>query len=337
MLRGGLLQMKGIQGLVQRGPGKVEFVKNLEELFNFKPEKGQLLVNVRYAPMNPSDFYFFKNVYYDKKPFPCIPGFEGVGVVADAGDDAHKHLVGKPCVFITLSPDFGSYATHTITSVKNTVILDVLPNQEHFEFLINPITALGLLEEAQKHGAKAFVQNGASTSVGKLVLFFNQRRYKLDSVNIVRNMKHREELMKLGAGVVLDSSSSDFWPQIEKVIQSYQTTAAFDCQCGKSGGQLFNLLPHHSIQWVYGILDLKPMEGIDGSQLIFTSKQIRGFHLVHNFLKFKDLGLFHQEINDVAKHFQQAPGVKVFDVEHFQDAFKYFPSKKEKLLFRLSV
>lgn len=328
--------MKNISGLILRGPGKLEFSKNLEELFKFTPEKGQLLVQVKYAPMNPSDFFFTKNYYYDKKPFPCIPGFEGLGVVADAGDDDLKHLVGKPCAFLAFGQGAGSYASHTLTSVKHTVILDSMPNPDTFEFLVNPITALGLLEEAHKIKAKSFIQTGASTSVGKLVLYFNSKLNKLDSINIVRDIKHRQELQALGGSVVLDSNDKDFDAMLDKTISGHQPTAVFDCVAGKFGGQLFNKLPHHSIQWVYGALDRKPLEAIDPSQLIFTSKELRGFHLVHNFLKFKELALFHRELNDVVREFKQAPGTKVFDLDHFEEAVKYFPNKKEKLLFRCS-
>lgn len=329
--------MKNVSGLILRGPGKLEFSKNLEELFKFVPEKGQLLVQVKYAPMNPSDFYFTKNFYYDKKPFPCIPGFEGFGVVADAGDEDKKHLIGKPCAFLAFGQGSGAYASHTLTALKHTIILDALPNPESFEFVVNPITAIGLLEEAHKINAKAFVQNGASTSVGKLILYFNAKQRKMDSINIVRDIKHRQELQALGGGVVLSSSDSDYEAMLDKAISGHQPTAFFDCVAGKAGGLLFNKLPHHSIQWVYGALDRKPVESIDPSQLIFTSKEIRGFHLAHNFLKFKDLAQFHQQINDVARDFKQTPGMKTFDLEHFEEAVNYFPNKKEKLLFRCSA
>jgi NADPH:quinone reductase-like Zn-dependent oxidoreductase len=329
--------MKNIYGLILRGPGKMEFSKNLEELFNFTPEKGQLLVQVKFAPMNPSDFYFYKNVYYDKKPFPCIPGFEGFGIVADVGDDNQKHLIGKPCVFLAFGPGSGAYASHTLTALRNTVILDTLPNPDHFEFLVNPVTAIGLLEEAQKINAKSFIQTGASTSVGKLILYFNSKGSKMDSINIVRDIKHRQELLALGASAVLDSSDKEFNPVLEKLISGHQPTAVFDAVAGKFGASLFNKLPRNAIQWVYGALELRTMDGIDPAEFIFTGKQMRGFHIIHNFLRYKDLGQFHKEINDVANNFKQAPGTKVFDIEHFEEALKYFPHKKEKLLFRCSV
>ena len=37
------------------------------------------------APVNPSDLYFLHEGSYDHKKAPCIPGFEGSGIVVESG------------------------------------------------------------------------------------------------------------------------------------------------------------------------------------------------------------------------------------------------------------
>ena len=37
------------------------------------------------APIDPSDYYFLRDANYDHKKAPCIPGFEGSGVVIENG------------------------------------------------------------------------------------------------------------------------------------------------------------------------------------------------------------------------------------------------------------
>lgn len=49
-----------------------------------KPGPGQVLIKVMAAPINPSDLAFMTVKYGFKKP-PCVPGFEGSGIVIENG------------------------------------------------------------------------------------------------------------------------------------------------------------------------------------------------------------------------------------------------------------
>lgn len=328
--------MKNVSGLLLKAAGKIEFCKNLEEYISFVPGKGELLVETKYAPINPSDYLFYKGYYPDKKPYPCIPGFEGFGVVVEAGDSEHKDLVGKPCAFMCFTNQHGTYASHTVVSLRGTIILDELPNHETFEYLVNPITAVGLLDEVYKHQAKAFLQNGASTSVGKLILFFNSIHQKLQSVNIIRSDKHREELKKLGATDILNQTDADYLDQLTKSIKEYKPTAVLDCLAGKATAEIFNRLPKGAHHWVYGILEMKPIDGINGAELLFTNKQLRGYHLYHSMIKDGDIQKWTNDVKECQKHFKQATGVKAFETADFEQALTYYLQKKEKVLFKLN-
>lgn len=328
--------MKNVYGLLLRGAGKLEFCKNLEEHISFVPTEGQLLVEMKYAPINPSDYLFYKGYYPDKKPYPCIPGFEGFGVIVDAGDSEHKALVGKPCALMAFTNQHGTYASHTISLVKNTIILDELPNPETFEYLVNPITALGLLDEVHKHGSTVFLQNGASTSVGKLILFYNSLHQKMKSINIVRNDKHREELLALGATEVLNQTDADYLEKLTKSINEHKPSAVLDCLAGKATAEIFNRLPKGAYHWVYGILEMKPIDGINGAELLFTNKQLRGFHLYHSMIKDGGIQQYTNGIKECQNKFKQLPGIKAFETADFEQALTYYLQKKEKVLFKLS-
>src|SRR4051794_7695922 len=45
------------------------------------PKRGQLLIHMRAAPINPNDLMFLDGVYEIKKPLGTIAGFEGSGTV----------------------------------------------------------------------------------------------------------------------------------------------------------------------------------------------------------------------------------------------------------------
>ena len=189
--------MKNISGLILTGPKKIEFKESLECLFQLTLSPGQVLVQLKYAPINPSDFLFFIGVYTDKKPFPCVPGFEGFGVVLEVCCPENKNLIGQPCAVLALESSTGTYASQIVCNLNQTVILDAMPDPAHFEFLINPVTAIGLLQKTTEAKTDAFIQNGGSTSVAKLIDFFNKKT-KLPNISIVRNDKHKEELASLG-------------------------------------------------------------------------------------------------------------------------------------------
>ena len=44
---------------------------------------GQVRVRMLASPINPSDLFMVRGVYGHQPPLPCVPGFEGVGVVEE--------------------------------------------------------------------------------------------------------------------------------------------------------------------------------------------------------------------------------------------------------------
>ena len=58
-------------------------------------ERGQVLVRMRASPINPSDLIPVTGAYPYRTALPFIPGFEGVGVVADVGEGI------DPCLLYT--------------------------------------------------------------------------------------------------------------------------------------------------------------------------------------------------------------------------------------------
>lgn len=65
-----------------------------------KPSKGQVLIKVMAAPINPSDLELFKGNYSHQKKLPTVMGFEGCGtVVENGGGMIGWSLLGKKVAF----------------------------------------------------------------------------------------------------------------------------------------------------------------------------------------------------------------------------------------------
>ena len=82
-----------------------------------KPGKGQVLIKVECAPINPSDTYFLRGLYDiavkkadGKVEFPLAAGWEGSGTVIENGGGLMGwRLVGKRVAFTKQSEKQGFY------------------------------------------------------------------------------------------------------------------------------------------------------------------------------------------------------------------------------------
>jgi NADPH:quinone reductase len=59
------------------------------------PEPGEVVLEVKYAALNPADRYLAEGQYPAKPPMPHILGRDGVGTVVDVGDDVTQTNRGE--------------------------------------------------------------------------------------------------------------------------------------------------------------------------------------------------------------------------------------------------
>src|SRR6266481_9225086 len=58
------------------------------------PAAGEVVVKMRAAPINPADLNQIEGKYPVRAELPATPGFEGAGIVVDAGGNASKIPAG---------------------------------------------------------------------------------------------------------------------------------------------------------------------------------------------------------------------------------------------------
>ena len=73
-----------------------------------KQSDNEVIIKMKYAPINPSDINFYTGRYGIKKEGFPIVGFEGSGVISQA---KNSKLIGKK-VSVTANKDNGTHATH---------------------------------------------------------------------------------------------------------------------------------------------------------------------------------------------------------------------------------
>lgn len=243
-----------------------------------KLQTSQVLIKMEAAPCNPSDIAFIRGVYNVIKPIPAVPGFEGAGVVIDAGENAKAMIGNRVGSFIQAEMD-GTWAEYFIADTNDCIVLkDELDIEQGACLAINPFTAYGLIEMAVASNCKAIVQNAAGGQVAEFI----RALAKLNGIAVIDIVRKPEYITKLtnnGAEYVLDSSSENFNADLSDLIDTLQPTCAFDAVGGEMTGLFLNTLPPFSRVVLYGGLAGGSLAGIDPMDIIFKGKILEGFNL----------------------------------------------------------
>ncbi len=243
-----------------------------------QPSEDEVLIKVHAAPCNPSDIAFLMGSYNIVKSLPTIPGFEGSGIVVEAGEGA-EDLIDRKVSFFIQEENYGSWSEYVISHKKKIVVLDEKMNMNQAAcFAINPFTARGLLDIAVLRENQAVIQNAAG---GQVTAFVRQMAgdMGIEVIDIVRKQESLERLKKEGARHVLLENDERFEEKLKELARELDARLAFDAVGGTLAGQIFNAMPLDAELVSYGGLSTKHISGVDPMDLIFNDKIISGFNL----------------------------------------------------------
>jgi NADPH2:quinone reductase len=241
-----------------------------------KPRKGEVLIKVAAAPINPSDLIFIRGQNPLARPLPTIPGFEGSGTVVGVGTGAtEKNYLGQRVACRAKPGRGGTWAEYVVTDAARCIKLRrELTMLQGATLLINPLTAYGLVHFAQKEGHQGAIQTAARSSAGQMIIRFARKR-RLPLINIVRRESHVRELKSLGCRWVLNSESVSFVEELGTLALKLKATVAFDAVAGELSGRVLRAMPSGSDLWSYGGLSNNPCS-IDAMVLVYGQKRVRG-------------------------------------------------------------
>jgi NADPH:quinone reductase-like Zn-dependent oxidoreductase len=263
-----------------------------------KPGAGELIVQVKAAPINPSDLGLLlgpadltslaaggsaeapiltARVPQERLGFvaaridQAMPvGNEGAGTVVAAGPD-QQQLIGRTVGMI----GGGMYTQYRRIAARDCIVLpEGATAAEAASLFVNPLTALGFVETMKAEGHSAIVHTAAASNLGQMLV----RICLADGVplvNIVRSADQERLLRDLGAVHVVNSSDGDFTAKLEEAITATGATIAFDAiGGGKLGSQILGAMERVASRqlesynrygsntfkqlYIYGALDLSP-------------------------------------------------------------------------------
>lgn len=243
------------------------------------PGRGEVLVRMAAAPVNPSDLKFIRGVYGLRKPLPVVPGFEGSGTVVAAGGGLRAKVTNGRRVGC-LAPDSGdgTWAEYMLAEAAKCIPLRKNVTLEQGAMMVvNPWTAWALLETARRGGHRAAVHTAAAGALGQMMARL-ARRLGFPMVHVVRSERRFETLRAQGAEHVLRTDAPDFDARLKDLCERLGATIVFDPVAGEMTGRALAAMPHGSRAVVYGTLSRKPC-AVPPELLLYENKRVEGFWL----------------------------------------------------------
>ncbi|MBO0998126.1 zinc-dependent alcohol dehydrogenase family protein [Bacillus sp. SD075] len=255
--------------------GNPQKVLKVENKLIQKPFEGEVLVRMTERPINPSDLLPIRGAYSHRIPLPSIPGYEGVGIVEEVGPSVSKELIGKRVLPLRGE---GTWQEYVKTSAELSIVIpDSIEDHIAAQLYINPVTAWLICTEVLALGPDdVLLVNACGSSIGRIFTQLSEiLGFKL--IAVTRNNKYTEELLKLGASHVIDTSRSSLHETVMEWTNGRGAKAAIDSVGGIDGSELaFCVLPNGTLLTI-GLLSGQSVNWAKISQS--TKVNVEMFHL----------------------------------------------------------
>lgn len=240
-----------MQAVLLEGPGDRITVGQLPVP---RPGRGQVLVRIAAAPINPSDLGFMRGSYGFQRPFPVTPGFEGSGLVVAAGPGLLPWMWLGKRVACAAAPSGGTWAEYLLAPAAACFPLARSVSWEQGAMLlVNPLTAVAFFDIAKREKHAAIVSNAAAGALGRMILRLGQT-HDIPVIHVVRRQEQVELLRSMGGEYVLNSRHPDFDDQLRALCRRLRATLILDPVGGDQTQQLLAAAPDGSTALVYGSL-----------------------------------------------------------------------------------
>jgi mitochondrial enoyl-[acyl-carrier protein] reductase / trans-2-enoyl-CoA reductase len=264
--------MKTISAAVYETHGNPADVLRVESRPWPTPAAGEVIVKMRAAPINPADLNQIEGKYPIRAELPATPGFEGAGVVVDAGAELKGLTSGA---LVILPHNIGTWRDAVAAKADELVVVPAGIKPVHAAMLkINPMTAWRLLHDyVDLARGDWLIQNAANSAAGRAVIQI-ARELGYKTVNVVRRSELVGELRAEGGDVVL-VDSENLRHEVEDAIAGPPIRLGLNAVGGESALRLANCLAPGSTLVTYGAMSLQPLK-IPNGLLIFKDLRFRG-------------------------------------------------------------
>ena len=267
--------MKKASALVYSQYGNPLEVVELQEQELAAPQASEVLLEAKFAPINPADLNTIEGKYPVRPPLPAVPGIEGVGIVAEVGPEVKRLRKGS---VVIMPHGLGTWREAALVAEDSLIEIDPEGPLEQAAMLkINPPTAWRMLHDfvSLKPG-DWMIQNAANSGVGRATIQI-AKELGIRTVNLVRRPELVEELKAEGGDVVL-VEGEELRTQIADATGGAKLKLAFNSVGGESALNVANTLANGGVIVTFGAMSKQPLR-IPNGLLIFKDLSWRGFWL----------------------------------------------------------
>jgi len=236
--------------------GKPTEVLSVKTVPKPTPNPGHVLVRVLLTPLHPSTIAGITPGPYPGPAAGGILSSEGVGIIESHGADT----AGAPPVgtrVLLMGSVGGTFAEYTqVPAAALLPVPDAVSNENAAQFVVNPLAAYLLVHS--KHGTcpepgEFLLQTAASSVLGKNVIQLS-KHFGFKTINVVRNPKQVEELVALGADVVICTATEDVQQRVNAVTGGKGVKYAIDPVGGDATSAVIQSMAYCGKLSVYGQL-----------------------------------------------------------------------------------
>jgi len=303
--------------------GKPQEVLNYRETNLPNLSEGDVLLEMQYANINPSDLGMIGGSYGKLLELPATAGREGVAKVVETKGDTGELQAGD---IVRIPETAGTWRTHLVTEAEKCLkIPSEIDAQQAATLFINPATAFMLLEQfVDLKPGDWIIQNAANSQVGLWVIQLAKAR-GIRSLNIVRREGLEDDLTKLGADHVI-VENKDYPKTIKELTGGAKPKLALNSIGGESVINMIKCLADSGTCVTFGGM-VGDLVRFPTRFLIFNDVQLRGFWMdkwmrTHSI---QEQNAMYQNVFDVViKNGIKTPIEAIYSLDNFVDALDHF-------------
>lgn len=236
------------------------------------PGPNEVLVQMRYAPINVSDLMVALGTYDWRPDLPEVLGNEGAGEVLACGSNVAGLTPGRFVVVPFMSRTWRERLV--VDATQLTLVPEGMDLQQAAMSTINLVSAQMLLDDyVDFEPGDAVVYNAASSGLGHCVAEIASQR-GLRTIGLVRKHEDVERVRRAGCEIVLLDDDACVSP--DRMPRATRVKLALDGVGGASSRRLSEILSPDGTLVAYGAASHQPME-ISAQHLIFKRISVQGF------------------------------------------------------------
>ena len=208
---------------------------------------------------------------------PATPGLEGAGVVEESNGTALAK--GTRCVvFFNTRGGDGSWQEYVAVPATSCMpVPDSVSDEAAAQFLVNPVTVVGLLEELAVPPGEYVIQSAAGSTLGRQLITLAKKQ-GIKTINLVRRAEQAAELKAIGADEVLCTETDDVVARVTEITGGKLAWGAVDAVGGPLVARMSGAVRNCGTMLLYGAMSGLEFTGSIVDSL-FRDVRIHGFWL----------------------------------------------------------